>query len=130
MAQLDGTPMDELTIARWIRWKVRPDEESDPTIATKSWGSALRKRNKNKEHTSNDEEKASQDSSSSESRLSTVSEYRDISSSVWLHFPHVELVFLLFAFEGATAAGASALRESRCPGVIVAAAAMLVRLLE
>ncbi|CAM9746535.1 unnamed protein product [Choristocarpus tenellus] len=36
------------------------------------------------------------------------------STSFWLHFPHIELIFLIFAFEGAITAQASMLRSS-CP---------------
>lgn len=34
------------------------------------------------------------------------------SNSAWLHFPHIELLFLLFAFEGAVASEASEIREA------------------
>lgn len=124
MAELDGTPIDEL-IARWAKWKVQPGDESNSTTASNSLGSALTKR-KYRRQTSTDEEGANQDAFRSDNRFRTLPEYRDHSASPWLHFPHVELVFLLFAFEGAVAAGASALRESSCPWVIVAASAALV----
>lgn len=65
-----------------------------------------------------------------ESRLSPVAECREHSTSAWLHFPHVELVVLFFAFEGAVASQVSALREGGCPPVIVAAAAALVSRVE
>ncbi|CAM9124958.1 unnamed protein product [Chrysoparadoxa australica] len=37
---------------------------------------------------------------------------RKRSSSIWTHYPHIELLFLLFAFEGATTSQASALGSS------------------
>lgn len=59
-------------------------------------------------------------------RLNLISECRDHLNSKWLHFPHVELVFLFFAFEGAVAAQVSALRGTTCPWVIFTAVAALV----
>lgn len=61
-----------------------------------------------------------------ESRLSPVAECREHSTSAWLHFPHVELVVLFFAFEGAVASQLSALREGGCPSVMITAAVALV----
>lgn len=58
--------------------------------------------------------------------LNLISECRDHSASSWLHFPHIELVFLFFAFEGAVAAEVSALRGSTCPWVIFMAVTALV----
>lgn len=59
-------------------------------------------------------------------RLSPVAECRDRSRSAWLHFPHMELVFLFFAFEGVVASQASALRNARCPGMFFTAMVVLV----
>lgn len=59
-------------------------------------------------------------------RLNLISECRDHLNSKWLHFPHVELLFLFFAFEGAVAAQVSALRGTTCPWVILTAVAALV----
>ncbi|CAN0007882.1 unnamed protein product [Ectocarpus fasciculatus] len=61
-----------------------------------------------------------------DSRLSPVAECREHSRSAWLHFPHVELVFLFFAYEGAVASQVSALREAGCPPVMIAAGLALV----
>lgn len=58
--------------------------------------------------------------------LNLVLDCRDQSSSPWLHFPHIELVFLFFAFEGAIASEVSALRNSRCPWVTITAVTVLV----
>lgn len=60
-------------------------------------------------------------------RLSPVATCREHSRSAWLHFPHIELVFLFFAFQGAVASQASVLRNSRCPEVFYTAVAALVR---
>eukprot|EP00752_Nemacystus_decipiens_P003432 g3173.t1 len=60
-----------------------------------------------------------------ESRLSPVAECREHSTSAWLHFPHVELVVLFFAFEGAVASQVSALRGGDCPSVTITAAVAL-----
>ena len=65
-----------------------------------------------------------------ESRLSPVAECREHSTSAWLHFPHVELVVLFFAFEGAVASQVSALREGGCPSVMITAAVALVSCVE
>lgn len=61
-----------------------------------------------------------------ESRLSPVATCRQHSTSAWLHFPHVELVVLFFAFEGAVASFASAMRHSECPEFFYAALVALV----
>ena len=62
----------------------------------------------------------------SESHMNLVSDCRDRSQAAWLHFPHIELLFLVFAFEGAVASEVAALRDSRCPWVTIAAATTLV----
>lgn len=49
------------------------------------------------------------------------------SRSIWLHFPHLELLFLFWAFEGAVAAQVSAIRTAECPWVFWLALAALVR---
>ncbi|CAM9524910.1 unnamed protein product [Pylaiella littoralis] len=48
-----------------------------------------------------------------------VAKCRERSASIWLHFPHVELSFLLFSFEGAVAAYLSALRHSQCMDFLI-----------
>lgn len=58
--------------------------------------------------------------------MKKIAECREKSQSAWLHFPHVELVFLLFAFEGAVASQVSALRENDSSGVFFLAMASLV----
>lgn len=47
---------------------------------------------------------------------------------MWLHFPHLELLFLFWAFEGAVAAQVSALKNAECPWVFWLALAALVSL--
>ena len=49
------------------------------------------------------------------------------SRSIWLHFPHLELLFLFWAFEGAATAQVSALTNAACPRVFWLALAALVR---
>lgn len=58
--------------------------------------------------------------------MNKVAECREKSQSAWLHFPHVELVFLFFAFEGAVASQVSAIRENDSPAVFSLAMASLV----
>jgi len=50
------------------------------------------------------------------------------SRSMWLHFPHLELLFLFWAFEGAVTAQISALANAGCPRVFWLALAALVRM--
>lgn len=137
MARLRGTPIRGLTISRRSKWGTRSDEDPDSETGTKSQGSRLRQRPPRRasalqtmsdygEKSSDDEEKGNEDVTHSKSRWRRFLEYRDRSTSAWLHFPHVELLFLLFAFEGAVAAGVSALRESRCTWVIATASTALV----
>lgn len=49
------------------------------------------------------------------------------SCSVWLYFPHIELLFLLFAFEGAIASQLATMRGGGCPWVFYMACTSLVR---
>eukprot|EP00903_Cladosiphon_okamuranus_P006435 g6296.t1 len=60
-----------------------------------------------------------------ESWLNPVAECREQSTSVWLHFPHVELIVLFFAFEGAVASFASAMRHSECVEIFYTASAAM-----
>ena len=60
--------------------------------------------------------------------MKKIAECRERSQSAWLHFPHVELVFLLFAFEGAVAAQVAAVRENSSPAVFFLALSTLVSL--
>ena len=138
VAQIHGTPIRELKVIRWSKWRSHSDEHIDSTAGRESRssrrsrqlpspsGSTLCKRRRRNGKTRDDEEQGGHDETRSESRLNLLSACRDRSTSAWLHFPHVELMFLLFAFEGAVAAGVSALHESRCPWVILVAAAALV----
>lgn len=59
-----------------------------------------------------------------------IAECRDKSKSAWLHFPHFELVFLFFAYEGAVASQAYAIRHVGldCPSMVCTAVAVLVGL--
>lgn len=59
-------------------------------------------------------------------RRALLAECRDRSRSAWLYFPHVELLFLLFAFEGAVASQLAALRDGGCPWVLYMACTALV----
>ena len=74
-----------------------------------------------------DEEKGSRPPSRTESGLKAVEKCRSKPGSVWLHFPYIELLFLLVAFEGAVAAQAATLRDAACPVVFVSALIALVR---
>ncbi|CAN0166666.1 unnamed protein product, partial [Ectocarpus sp. 4 AP-2014] len=59
------------------------------------------------------------------SSIGQVSECRELSQSAWLHYPHLELVFLFFAFEGAVTSQVSALRSTSSSTVFYAAVATL-----
>lgn len=58
--------------------------------------------------------------------VNPIEHCRDKSRSAWLHFPHVELVFLFFAFEGAVASQVEAIQEATCPAVFFTALFSLV----
>lgn len=60
------------------------------------------------------------------SRRALLAECKDRSRPAWLYFPHVELLFLLFAFEGAVASQVAALRDGGCPWVAYTAWSALV----
>lgn len=59
---------------------------------------------------------------------SQLIECRDRSSSIWLHFPHLELIFLLFAFHGVVASQAQVIHHTglNCLPVISTAIILLV----
>lgn len=61
--------------------------------------------------------------------LNKIVECREKSRSAWLHFPHVELVFMMFAFEGAVACQVSTIRDNVSPISFSLALATLVSLL-
>ncbi|CAM9711290.1 unnamed protein product, partial [Ascophyllum nodosum] len=46
--------------------------------------------------------------------LRAIAECREKSGSAWLHFPHIELMFVLYAFEGAVAAQLAVIRRGEC----------------
>eukprot|EP00903_Cladosiphon_okamuranus_P005921 g5852.t1 len=58
--------------------------------------------------------------------MDKIAECREKSKSAWLHFPHIELIFLLFAFEGTVAAQVAAIREHASPAVFILAMSTLV----
>lgn len=57
-----------------------------------------------------------------------ITDCRDMSSSAWLYFPHVELLFLLFAFEGFLAAQVYGAYQSECLPAQIVAVVVLVRM--
>ena len=59
-------------------------------------------------------------------RVGPIAEFRNRSSSAWLHFPHFELLFLFFAFEGVVTAAASILQYPGCSYAFYPALAALV----
>lgn len=59
-------------------------------------------------------------------RISPIELCRNKSGSAWLHFPHVELVFLFFAFEGAVGSQVAAIRDTACLEVYITAIAAFV----
>lgn len=56
-------------------------------------------------------------------------ETRDRSRSAWLYFPHIELVVLFFAFDGAVAAELAAVRENGCSWVVFTACTALAQVI-
>lgn len=59
-------------------------------------------------------------------RVDPITECRDMSGSVWLYFPHVELLFLLFAFKGVVAAQVVAVRNAQHSPLRIVATLVLV----
>ncbi|CAB1104649.1 unnamed protein product [Ectocarpus sp. CCAP 1310/34] len=58
--------------------------------------------------------------------MGRVLECRQLSQSPWLHYPHLELIFLFFAFEGAVTSQVSALRSTSSSKLYYAALVTLV----
>eukprot|EP00904_Undaria_pinnatifida_P013952 jgi/Undpi1/9688/HiC_scaffold_27.g12144.m1 len=142
MAHLDGTPIRELSTSRLGERTDRSGAGVDSTAGANSSGSnrsqrwpfvgggTLRRRGRDWEESDDDQEKGGQKRGQSvtrdESRLNPLSVCRDRSQAAWLHFPHIELLFLFFAFEGAVATEVAVLRDSRCPWVIIVSATALI----
>lgn len=61
-------------------------------------------------------------------RVSLIPKCREYSQSLWLHYPHVELLFLFFALLGAVASQVSAIRANECPEIFISASAAVVTL--
>lgn len=57
--------------------------------------------------------------------LEPVTKCRERSKSIWIHFPHVELVFLLYAVQGSLATQLGVLRHGNGAIVFVAAIALV-----
>lgn len=55
-----------------------------------------------------------------------VAECRAMSGSAWLYFPHLELLFLLFAFEGVVAAQVAAVRNAQHTPLRIVSSLVLV----
>ena len=62
----------------------------------------------------------------SEDPAEQIAKCRDKSQSIWIYFPHVELVFLLYAVQGSLTAQVAVLREGNSGTVFYAAAVALV----
>ena len=58
--------------------------------------------------------------------LSAIAKCREKSNFARLHFPHIELMFILYAFEGAVVAELSAIRHGECYLVFFLALAAFV----
>lgn len=61
-------------------------------------------------------------------RVSLITRCREHSPSLWLHYPHVELLVLFFSFLGAVALQVSAIRANECPEIVITATAAPVSL--
>lgn len=83
-------------------------------------------RDQDDEFKSKDEEGGNISDNSYKVLVNPVAECRHYSRSAWLHFPHIELMFLFFAFEGAIVSQLSVLRDGDCPAVFFTAAIALV----
>lgn len=142
MARLHGTPIRDISAGRRDGLMYTSGVGEDSTAVIKSPGarrsnqfpavssSTLRKRSSAWDEIQDKQEKGEHHGglarTRGESRSNLVWKCRDHSQSAWLHFPHIELLFLFFAFDGAIAAQVSALWSSRCPWVLALAAAALV----
>lgn len=61
-----------------------------------------------------------------EGHLGPIATCRELSPSAYLCFPHIELMFLFYAFEGAVASHIEVVTEAGCPGMVFIAATALV----
>lgn len=130
-AQRRGIPIRGLGARRASRVAHSPDAESDPDelAASASNDGAL-----SREHAADSvdvdvdfEEDGIPIRSSPKSLRAMLANCRYRSRSVWLYFPHIELLFLLFAFEGAMASQLATMRGGGCPWVFYLACTFLVR---
>lgn len=133
-ARRRGVPSRDISV-RHLGGRLDHDAGTSPSASTTSTdsgqvrGRTFRKRS-DWEHEDEVEEGGRAPDSSDAVLLNPVAECRGYSQSAWLHFPHIELMFLFFAFEGAVASELSVLREGGCPAVYFTAAAALVSQLQ
>lgn len=142
MAHRRGTPVRDLSVHRWIKQVARIYPNTDAEGGVQDAGPQRRSHQWHSQSilspgvTSDVREKFADDLEEEDDsrgptpedcrRVNLISECRDHSPSSLLHFPHIELVFMFFAFEGAVAAQVSALRVSTCPWVVFMAVTTLV----
>ncbi|CAM9575765.1 unnamed protein product [Ectocarpus sp. 8 AP-2014] len=129
-AQRRGIPIRGLGARRASRVAHSPDAESDPDelAASASNDGAM-----SREHAADSvdvgvdfEEDGIPIRSRPKGLRAMLADCRYRSRSVWLYFPHIELLFLLFAFEGAMASQLATMRGGGCPWVFYSACASLV----
>ena len=108
-----------------------PTSLSTPRATTNLWPafSAFEKDTSRGKFKGNEEEGVSDELWQQQDVPDPIVECRDRSTSLWLHFPHVELGFLIFAFEGFIAAQVYGVRQTGCLPVSITAAIVLVSLL-
>lgn len=124
-AERRGIPARELAARRTGRVAHADSDESNPSTpddAGESRGDALDSADAGIDYA----EDGMPVWSRPKTRRALLTECRDRSRSAWLYFPHIELLFLLFAFEGAVASQLGALRDGGCPWVLYMACAAMV----
>ncbi|CAN0564028.1 unnamed protein product, partial [Ectocarpus sp. 12 AP-2014] len=120
-AQRRGVPVRELSARLSNPWApFDPNSESQRSLR------AARTRGDNEGEADDTDAEEGMPETAGRSKLSEIAECRERSQSVWLHFPHVELMYLLFAFEGAVAAQVSAIRENATLLVLILAVLALL----
>ncbi|CAM9590962.1 unnamed protein product, partial [Ectocarpus sp. 13 AM-2016] len=128
-----GLSLSDIPIALSATWSQQPIMDDGSSVGSQSSGIIQSPRRMERQAVSpsdggdsNTDEEGGPRNTRPSNSIGQVSECRELSQSPWLHYPHLELIFLFFAFEGAVTSQMAALRSANSSIILYAAVATLV----
>ncbi|CAB1096724.1 unnamed protein product [Ectocarpus sp. CCAP 1310/34] len=129
-----GLSLSEIPIALSGTWSQQPTMDDGSSAGSQSSGIMQSPQRMERQAVSpydggdskSDEEEGGPRNTRPGNSIGQVSDCRELSQSPWLHYPHLELIFLFFAFEGAVTSQMAALRSANSSTILYAAVATLV----